>query len=161
MVKLWYTIYGDRMLESALKLLKELTSHDYKAYIVGGFVRDYLLGRESQDIDVCTNATPKEIKEVFEDSFLPTEDYGSVIVNKYGIRFEITTFRKEFSYQDHRKPVEIQYIDDLYQDLLRRDFTINAICIDENGEVIDFLGGRDDLERKLIRTIGDAADRFH
>ena len=161
MVKLWYTIYGDRMLESALKLLKELTSHDYKAYIVGGFVRDYLLGRESQDIDVCTNATPKEIKEVFEDSFLPTEDYGSVIVNKYGVRFEITTFRKEFSYQDHRKPVEIQYIDDLYQDLLRRDFTINAICIDENGEVIDFLGGRDDLERKLIRTIGDAADRFH
>ena len=161
MVKLWYTIYGDRMLESALKLLKELTSHDYKAYIVGGFVRDYLLGRESQDIDVCTNATPKEIKEVFEDSFLPTEDYGSVVVNKYGIRFEITTFRKEFSYQDHRKPVEIQYIDDLYQDLLRRDFTINAICIDENGEVIDFLGGRDDLERKLIRTIGDAADRFH
>lgn len=161
MVKLWYTIYGDRMLESALKLLKELTSHDYKAYIVGGFVRDYLLGRESQDIDVCTNATPKEIKEVFEDSFLPTEDYGSVVVNKYGVRFEITTFRKEFSYQDHRKPVEIQYIDDLYQDLLRRDFTINAICIDENGEVIDFLGGRDDLERKLIRTIGDAADRFH
>ena len=160
MVKLWYTIYGDRMLESALKLLKELTSHDYKAYIVGGFVRDYLLGRESQDIDVCTNATPKEIKEVFEDSFLPTEDYGSVVVNKYGVRFEITTFRKEFSYQDHRKPVEIQYIDDLYQDLLRRDFTINAICIDENGEVIDFLGGRDDLERKLIRTIGDAADRF-
>ena len=161
MVKLWYTIYGDRMLESALKLLKELTSHDYKAYIVGGFVRDYLLGRESQDIDVCTNATPKEIKEVFEDSFLPTEDYGSVVVNKYGVRFEITTFRKEFSYQDYRKPVEIQYIDDLYQDLLRRDFTINAICIDENGEVIDFLGGRDDLERKLIRTIGDAADRFH
>ena len=160
MVKLWYTIYGDRMLESALKLLKELTSHDYKAYIVGGFVRDYLLGRESQDIDVCTNATPKEIKEVFEDSFLPTEDYGSVVVNKYGVRFEITTFRKEFSYQDHRKPVEIQYIDDLYQDLLRRDFTINAICIDENGEVIDFLGGRDDLERKLIRTIGDAVDRF-
>ena len=148
------------MLESALKLLKELTSHDYKAYIVGGFVRDYLLGRESQDIDVCTNATPKEIKEVFEDSFLPTEDYGSVVVNKYGVRFEITTFRKEFSYQDHRKPVEIQYIDDLYQDLLRRDFTINAICIDENGEVIDFLGGRDDLERKLIRTIGDADDRF-
>ena len=157
---MWYNIYGDKMLESALKLLKELTSHDYKAYIVGGFVRDYLLGRESQDIDVCTNATPKEIKEVFEDSFLPTDDYGSVIVNKYGIRFEITTFRKEFSYQDHRKPVEIQYIDDLYQDLLRRDFTINAICIDENGEVIDFLGGRDDLERKLIRTIGDAADRF-
>lgn len=155
-----YNIYGDTMLDNALKLVNELVAHNYKAYIVGGFVRDYLLGIDSQDVDIATNATPKEIKEVFEDSFLPTEDYGSVIVNKYGIRFEITTFRKEFSYQDHRKPVEIQYIDDLYQDLLRRDFTINAICIDENGEVIDFLGGRDDLERKLIRTIGDAADRF-
>ena len=148
------------MLDNALKLIRELTEHNYKAYIVGGFVRDYLLGRESQDIDVCTNATPKEIKEVFPDGFLPTEDYGSVIVNKYGIRFEITTFRKEFSYQDHRKPVEIQYIDDLYQDLLRRDFTINSICIDENGDIIDFLGGRDDLERKLIRSVGDADERF-
>lgn len=148
------------MLDNALKLIKELTEHNYKAYIVGGFVRDLLLGRESQDIDIATNATPKEIQEVFQDSFLPTEDYGSVVVNKYGIRFEITTFRKEFTYQDHRKPVEIEYIDDLYQDLLRRDFTINAICIDENGEIIDFLGGRDDLERKLIRTVGDADERF-
>ncbi len=148
------------MLDNALKLIKELTEHNYKAYIVGGFVRDLLLGRESQDIDIATNATPKEIQEVFQDSFLPTEDYGSVVVNKYGIRFEITTFRKEFMYQDHRKPVEIEYIDDLYQDLLRRDFTINAICIDENGEIIDFLGGRDDLERKLIRTVGDADERF-
>lgn len=148
------------MLDNALKLIKRLTEHNYKAYIVGGFVRDYLLGRESQDVDVCTNATPKEIKEVFPDSFLPTDDYGSVVVNQYGIRFEITTFRKEFNYENHRRPIEIEYIDDLYQDLLRRDFTINAICIDENGEVIDFLGGRDDLNRKLIRTVGDADERF-
>lgn len=148
------------MLDNALKLIKELTEHNYKAYLVGGFVRDYLLGRESQDIDVCTNATPKEIKEVFPDGFLPTDDYGSVVVNKYGIRFEITTFRKEFNYENHRKPIEIEYIDDLYQDLLRRDFTINAICIDEDGQIIDFLGGRDDLERKLIRTVGDADERF-
>ena len=148
------------MLDNALKLIKKFTEHNYKAYIVGGFVRDYLLGRESQDVDVCTNATPKEIKEVFPDSFLPTDDYGSVVVNQYGIRFEITTFRKEFNYENHRRPIEIEYIDDLYQDLLRRDFTINAICIDENGEVIDFLGGRDDLNRKLIRTVGDADERF-
>lgn len=148
------------MLDNALKLVKELTDHDYKAYVVGGFVRDCLLGRESQDIDICTNATPKEIKEVFPEGFLPTDDYGSVVVNKYGIRFEITTFRKEFNYENHRKPVEIEYIDDLYQDLLRRDFTINAICMDENGEIIDFLGGRDDLNRCIIRTIGDADERF-
>ena len=148
------------MLDGALKLLKELTEHDYKAYIVGGFVRDYLLGIDSQDVDIATNATPKEIKEIFSDVFLPTEDYGSVIVNKYGVRFEITTFRKEFNYQNHRRPDEIQYIDDLYQDLLRRDFTINTICIDENGEIVDFLGGRDDLERRLIRAVGDADERF-
>lgn len=148
------------MLDNALKLIKELTNHNYRAYIVGGFVRDYLLGISSQDIDVATNATPREIKEVFPDGFLPSEDYGSVIVKKYGLRFEITTFRKEFDYQNHRRPGEIQYIDDLYQDLLRRDFTINAICIDEDGQVIDFLGGRDDLNRKLIRTIGDSDERF-
>lgn len=148
------------MLDTALKLLKELTDANYKAYLVGGFVRDYLLGIESQDIDVTTNATPKEIKEIFEDSFLPTEDYGSVIVMKKGIRFEITTFRKELSYSDHRKPMEIQYIDDLYEDLLRRDFTINTICMNDQGEIIDFLAGRDDLEGKLIRTVGDPVDRF-
>ena len=112
-----FSAFSQNTVENALKLLKEFTSHDYKAYIVGGFVRDYLLGIDSQDIDITTNATPMEIKGIFEDAFLPTEDYGSVIVNKYGIRFEITTFRKEFNYADHRKPVEIQYIDDLYQDL--------------------------------------------
>ena len=86
------------MLDVALKLLKELTSNSYKAYIVGGFVRDHILGIESNDIDITTNATPKEIKEIFKDSCLPNEEYGSVIVNKKGIKFEITTFRKEIGY---------------------------------------------------------------
>ena len=148
------------MLDSALKLLKEITSHSYKAYIVGGFVRDYLLGIESNDIDICTNATPKEIKEIFSDSCLPNEDYGSVIVEKRGIRFEITTFRKEIEYSDNRRPVEIKYIDDLYQDLLRRDFVINTLCMDENGKILDYLGGREDLNNKVIRTIGSASDKF-
>ena len=83
------------MLDVALKLLKELTDNSYKAYIVGGFVRDYLLGIDSNDIDITTDATPKQIKEIFKDSCLPNEEYGSVIVNKKGIKFEITTFRKE------------------------------------------------------------------
>ena len=75
-----------------IKILKDLTEHSYKAYIVGGFVRDQLLGIESNDIDITTNATPKEIKEIFEDSCLPTEDYGSVTVCKKGINFEINLF---------------------------------------------------------------------
>ena len=149
------------MLEESLKLLRQFTNHSYKAYIVGGFVRDYLLGIKSTDIDINTNATPKEIKEIFVDSCLPTEDYGSVTVMIKGIRFEITTFRKEIEYINNRKPVEIQYIDDLYEDLLRRDFTINTLCMDENGKIIDYLHGREDLNNKVIRCVGDAYEKLN
>lgn len=148
------------MLEVALKLLKEITSHSYQAYIVGGFVRDYLLGIESNDIDITTNATPKQIKEIFTDSCLPNEDYGSVTVIMKGVRFEITTFRREIEYVNNRKPIEIQYIDDLYEDLLRRDFVINTLCMDEDGKILDYLGGQEDLKNHVIRTIGDAHQKF-
>ena len=137
------------MLDVALKLLAEITSKGFKAYIVGGFVRDYLLGVNSNDIDITTNATPMDIKEIFDDSCLPCEDYGSVTVIMKGIRFEITTFRKEIGYVDNRRPAEIKYIDDLYEDLLRRDFTINTICMDQ-----------DDLKNKIIRTVGISKERF-
>ena len=100
------------MYDVALKVLKELNDNGYKAYIVGGYVRDILLDIESNDIDITTNATPKEIKNIF-DSCLPNEDYGSVTVIKKGVRFEITTFRKEMSYLDNRRPSQIEYIDDL------------------------------------------------
>ena len=149
------------MLDIALKLLKEFKKHNYEAYIVGGFVRDYLLGIESSDIDITTNATPKEIKEIFADCCLPNEEYGSVIVTMKGVRFEITTFRKEIEYVDNRKPCEVKYIDDLYPDILRRDFIINTICMDENGKIIDFLGGQEDLKNKIIRTVGPAKEKFN
>ena len=147
------------MLDIALKLLDEITSYGFQAYIVGGFVRDYILGIESNDIDINTNATPKEIKNIF-DSCLPNEDYGSVTVIKKGVRFEITTFRKEMSYLDNRRPSQIEYIDDLYQDLLRRDFTINTLCINKDGEIIDFLGGRSEIDNRIVKTVGDAKTRF-
>ena len=148
------------MLDVFLDVLKEITSHSYKAYIVGGFVRDYLLGIESNDIDICTNATPKEIKEIFKDNCLPNEDYGSVVVSLKGYNFEITTFRKEVGYNDNRHPIEIKYIDDLYEDLLRRDFSINTLCMDDTGKIIDYLKGQDDLNNHIIRTIGDAEVKF-
>ena len=151
---------GDTMLDVALKLLKVFTDHSYKAYIVGGFVRDYLLGIESNDIDITTNATPKEMKELFPDSCLPNDDYGSVTVILKGIRFEITTFREDIEYQDHRRPVAVRYIDDLYPDLLRRDFVINTLCMDDKGEIIDYLGGQEDIKARIIRTIGDATQKF-
>ena len=148
------------MLDVALKLLAKLTSNSYEAYIVGGFVRDYLLGIESHDIDIATNATPKEIKKLFEDSCLPNEEYGSVTVILKGIRFEITTFRKEIAYENNRKPVEIKYIDSLKDDLTRRDFTMNALCMNEKGEILDYIDGKKDIEAHLIKTIGDAREKF-
>ena len=148
------------MLGRALKFIREIESYGYKAYIVGGFVRDHILGLDSNDIDICTNATPKEIINIFEDSCLPNEDYGSVTVVKYSTRFEITTFREEINYIDNRKPSKIKYVDDLEKDLLRRDFTINSLCMDKNGKIIDLLDAREDLMDRVIRTIGNAEDRF-
>lgn len=148
------------MLQLALKVLKEINSHGFESYIIGGFVRDHILDIESNDIDIATNATPKEIKEIFEDSCLPAEDYGSVTVIKHGVLFEITTFRKEINYVDNRRPDKIEYIDSLYDDLLRRDFTINSLCIDETGKIIDLLGGRVDIDNRIIKTIGIAEERF-
>lgn len=148
------------MLNTALKILEVIESHGYKAYLVGGFVRDYLLNLDTNDIDINTSATPKELKEIFPDSVIPKDDYGAVVVLKKNIRFEITTFRKEIAYKDNRRPIQIMYIDNLYQDLLRRDFTINAICMDKDGEIVDFLNGREDLERHIIKTIGNSDEKF-
>ena len=148
------------MLDTALKLLKDFSEHSYEAYIVGGFVRDHILEINSNDIDITTNAKPKEIKELFEDSCLPNDDYGSVTVIKKGIRFEITTFREEKEYEDHRRPTSIQYIDDLYPDLLRRDFIINTLCMDKDGNIVDYLGGQEDIQKRIIRTVGDALQKF-
>ncbi len=146
-------------LDTALKVINEISAHGYKAYLVGGFVRNYLLDLPSNDIDITTNATPKEIKEIFSE-ISPNENYGSVIVNYKGVKYEITTFRKEFGYENHRRPVEIKYIDDLYQDLLRRDFTINTLCINSEGEVIDYLRGQEDLKKRLIRSVGNPKVKF-
>lgn len=155
-MNLCYNDSGDCMLENAKELLNYITSKGYKAYIVGGFVRNYLLGMESNDIDITTNATPKQLQDIFENVNLPTTNYGAVIINRNGIRYEITTFRKEISYENNRRPIEIKYIDDLGEDLLRRDFTVNTICIDKNGKIIDLLNARSDLDNKIIKTVGDA-----
>lgn len=149
------------MLNSALNVIQELEKRGFKAYIVGGFVRDYLLGIKTSDIDICTNAKPKEILNIFDNTLLSKEDYGSVTITYKKNVFQITTFRKEFNYLDYRHPDEIIYIDNLEGDLERRDFTINTICIDKNGKTIDILGGIKDLDKRIIKTVGDSNDKFH
>ena len=148
------------MKDIALKLINKITDAGFDAYIVGGFVRDYLLGIESNDVDVNTNATPKDLLSIFKDSISPQEDYGSVTVIYNNIRFEITTFRKETGYLDNRRPEKIEYINDLYEDIVRRDFTINSLCMDKDGNIIDLLNVRDDIDKKIVKAIGNPIDRF-
>ena len=144
------------MYSNSLKLLKKIEDAGFKAYVVGGYPRDLYLNRKSADVDICTNATPKDLKEIFQDSMLPKEQYGSVTVIYHKIHFEITTFRKDIKYENNRLPVKIKYIDSLSQDLKRRDFIINTLCIDSDGELIDLMHATKDLDNKIIRTVGNA-----
>lgn len=143
------------MHKTALKLLNTITDRGYKAYIVGGYPRDLYLKRDCLDVDITTNATPKELKEIFNDILLPNEKYGSVTVILNKIRFEITTFRKDIKYENNRQPVKIKYIDNLTDDLKRRDFTINTLCINDKGDLIDLLNSKPDLDNKLIKMVGN------
>lgn len=148
------------MLKTALRLIEKIEENGYQAYIVGGFVRDKILGITSNDIDICTNARPSDIRRIFPNSCLPNEDYGSVTVVLKNIRFEITTFRREIKYLNNRKPVEFEYIDSLLDDLKRRDFKINTICMDKDGKIIDLLDGNTDLIKREINTVGDSYLKF-
>lgn len=147
------------MLETSKELLKILEEKGFKAYIVGGFVRDYILNIDSVDVDICTNATPKELLEIFENA-IPNEEYGSVKLNFKKINFEITTFRREIKYVDNRKPIEIDYIDSLSEDLKRRDITINTLCMNSDGEILDLLGAIKDLKNKIIKVVGNPYEKL-
>ncbi len=148
------------MLNTALKVLSIIEDNSYEAYIVGGFVRDYIMGIKSNDVDVTTNATPKELIKIFPNANIDNEMYGSVTVYFNNIRFEITTYRYENNYLDNRHPDEVRYVNDLSIDLKRRDFTINTICMDKFGNIKDLLNGRDDINNKIIKTVINPMDSF-
>lgn len=144
------------MQENAEEILKKIEDNGYEAYIVGGFVRDFCLNKKSLDVDICTNATPKQLSDLFEGAIIPTETYGAVTLMYKNIRYEITTYRKDVGYDDYRRPIAVEYTNNLIDDLKRRDFTINTLCMDSRGNIIDLLGAKEDLDKKLIRTVGDA-----
>lgn len=148
------------MLKTTIKVLKKIEEKGYKAYIVGGYPRDLYLNKKSADVDICTNATPKELKTIFPNVNLNSVKYGSITLIFSNVHFEITTFRKEIKYENNRIPVKIEYIDDLLEDLKRRDFLINTLCMNSNGEFIDLLGARDDLDAGIVRMIGRAKYRL-
>lgn len=148
------------MYNRALEVLNILFDKGYLAYIVGGYPRDMVLGIKSNDIDICTNATPKEIIDIFDTENISDTSYGSVRVIYKNYHFDVTTFRKEIKYENNRKPIKVKYINDLKKDLLRRDFTINTMCIDKDGNLIDMLGAREDIDKKIIKTVGNPRYRI-
>ncbi len=127
---------------------------------MGGFVRDYILGKESTDIDIATSATPREIQSIFKDVKLPFEEYGSVHLTYKKVSFEITTFRMDLSYSNNRHPSQIVYTDKLEIDLKRRDFTMNTLCMDKDKNVIDLLGGIKDVKNHVIKCVGNPDKRL-
>lgn len=138
------------------EILEMITNKGFKAYVVGGYVRDYLRKIKSIDVDICTNARVKDLMEIFKDYKITSLEYGNILLETKDYLFEITTFRKDIDYINNRKPI-IEYVDTLEEDITRRDFTVNSICMDKDGKIIDLLNGKKDLNKKIIRTIGDAS----
>lgn len=142
-----------------IKILKKLEENNYHAFIVGGYVRDRIIGIESYDIDICTNALPKEVIEVLNLKKSTKSQFGTVNIKTRKYNIDITTFRKEEKYIKH-KPTSIKYINDVKCDLYRRDFTCNAILINKDEEVIDYFNGIKDINDKIIRCIGDTSEKL-
>jgi len=146
------------------KIIQDLQKAGFEAYIVGGCVRDFLLGKDPKDWDVTTNAKPEEIQKVFPDSFY--ENNFLTVTARTGSKkpelaeIEITTYRLEAKYSDKRHPDEVKYAKKLEDDLSRRDFTVNAMAMDEKKKIVDLFDGQKDLKNKIIRTVGNPEERF-
>ncbi len=147
--------------EKLREIAQVFSSHSYCLYLVGGAVRDFLLGRKNDDYDLTTSATPEEVKAMFRRTIDTGIKHGTVTVIYRGEHYEITTFRTEGDYTDSRHPDSVTFVRSLEEDLKRRDFTINALAVDIlTGDIIDMHGGREDLENGIIRAIGNAEERF-
>lgn len=146
--------------EYAIKCIHKLEAMGFEAYLVGGCVRDALLGRNISDIDITTNALPRQIIEIFDNTIPTGIKHGTVTVILEGNPVEITTYRTEKGYNDSRHPDEVIFVSNLEQDLSRRDFTINAMAYNPKKGLIDLFGGKNDLVLKTIKTVGDPKIRF-
>ena len=147
--------------EGAKHIIDTLLSHGFEAYIVGGCVRDMLLGRVPEDWDITTSAKPDEVKSLFRRTVDTGIEHGTVTVLIKDESFEVTTYRMDGVYEDHRHPKEVVFTPSLEEDLKRRDFTINAMAYNDEKGVIDLFGGRADLEKGIIRCVGDPNERFN
>lgn len=151
----------DLLFVKAVPILEKIEEAGFEAFFVGGSVRDQILGRAIHDVDIATSATPQEIKSIFPNTVDVGIEHGTVLViEKYGT-YEITTFRTESNYSDFRRPDSVHFVRTLPEDLMRRDFTMNSMAMDKNGEIIDPFNGRKAIEQKKIVTVGNPLERFH
>lgn len=147
-------------LDNALEILKILNDNNYDAYIVGGYVRDYMLGIESNDIDLTSNAKIEDVNKLFKT--IPTGvKYGTVLIDYNGFKYEHTTFRFDGTYNDSRHPSGVNYATNVLDDIKRRDFTINSFLMNKDKKIIDHLKAKVDLDNKIIKTIGEPDLRFN
>ncbi len=150
------------MPKNVLFILNKLRENGFEAYIVGGSVRDKLMGIEPHDYDITTSARPEEIKKVFQayKTVLIGEDFGTVGILLDNTLYEVTTFRIDGAYINNRKPEKVIFSKNLTEDLKRRDFTINAMAMDGDGNLYDPFNGQDDIKNKIIRAVGDPNERI-
>ena len=147
-------------MKRAKYIIARLKEAGFEAYMVGGAVRDYLRGAVPHDIDVATSASPEQVKALFERSIDTGIEHGTVMILIEGQGTEVTTLRTESGYSDNRRPDKVEFVKSLHEDLKRRDFTINAMAMTEQMEIIDPFGGRDDLKAGIIRAVGVPEERF-
>lgn len=147
-------------IEDAKIIIETLLKKGYEAYIVGGYVRDKLLNISNSDIDIATNATPDEVTNLFSKTILTGVAHGTVTVVINSANYEVTTFRTEGNYLNNRKPVTVNFVSSLFEDVNRRDFTMNALALKLDGEIIDYVFGQEDIQKRLIRTVGNPYERF-
>jgi len=146
--------------ENAVKIVQKLVSQGYIAYFAGGWVRDHLMGNDSDDIDIATSAEPAEILKLFPHTVAVGAAFGVIIVLMEGHPFEVATFRRDMEYVNGRTPSRIEWCAPR-EDALRRDFTINGMFYDPiEHKIYDYVGGAEDIKRRVIRTIGDPYERF-
>ena len=146
--------------EKVKRIIDTLQEHGYEAYAVGGCVRDSILGRVPDDWDITTSATPLETKALFARTFDTGIEHGTVTVLLDKDAFEVTTYRVDGKYEDSRHPSEVTFTRNLREDLLRRDFTINAMAYNDKEGLVDIFGGMDDIQTGTIRCVGNASERF-
>lgn len=148
------------MLNSAKIVMQTLLNNGYEAYLVGGAVRDKIMGITPKDYDIATNAHPQTVKTLFSKTIPTGEKYGTITVMINDAPFEVTTYRLESEYIDGRRPNVVKYADNLKDDLSRRDFTFNAMAMDIDGNIIDYFNGISDIKKGIVRCVGNNKQRL-